>query len=128
LPFPVIVTAGFGHLPMTEDIFSLLSEHDGREISISGRSETGWNARRPEIIIPIPNSSPTDEVERHGELRRGRDVRIVRAPYMGSVGTVIDIPRHARRIGTGARVHCAELDIGQDEPIFVPLVNLEILR
>lgn len=128
LPFPVIVTGGFGELPMMEDIFGLLMEHEGREASISGQTQMRWSSKRPEIIIPMPKSKPVDEARRHGELARGVRVRIVRAPYLGSVGTVIDIPQHARRIATGARAHCAEVDIGQDEPIFVPLVNLEILR
>ncbi len=129
LPFPVIVVSGFGDIPIIKDVFDLLQKNEGREISISGQTEMRWHSKRPEIIIPMPNSKvPADETERHGELRRGARVKIVRAPYLGSVGTVVNIPQHARRIATGARVYCAEMDIGQDEPVVVPLVNLEILR
>jgi hypothetical protein len=129
LHFPIIVTDGLGNLPMTEDIFDLLKENEGREASLSGRTEMPWDAQRPEIIIPMPNSKPTAGEKRgQRELTRGARVRIVRAPYLGSVGTVIDIPRHALHIATGARAHCARVDIGQDETVLVPLVNLEILR
>jgi len=55
-------------------------------------------------------------------------VRAVRAPYMGRAGTIKALPTNARLIDTGARVHGAEVDIGQDEPVFIPLANLEILR
>jgi hypothetical protein len=129
LPFPIIVTSGFGELPIIGDVFDLLNENEGREISISGQTEMRRHSKRPEIIIPMPNSKvPANETEQDGELTQGARVKIVRAPYLGSVGTVIDIPQHARRIATGARVYCAEVDIGQDEPVAVPLVNLEILR
>ncbi len=129
LPFPIIVTDGFGDLPMMKDIFNLLKDNEEREVSVSGQTEMRWGSKRPELIIPMPNRKlSADEMERHGELTQGARVRVVRAPYLGSVGTVIDIPRYARRIATGARAYCAEVNIGQDEPVFVPLVNLEILR
>lgn len=129
LTYPVIVTDGFGDLPMTPSIFNLLRENDGRETSISGQSEMQWRSKRPEIIIPMPNRQPPgDETERHGQLTHGAQVRIVRAPHRGSVGTVTDIPQYAQHIATGARAYCVGVDIGQDEPVFVPLVNLEILR
>ena len=128
LPFPVIVVDGLGNLPMMEDAFALLKEHEGREASISGQTEIRLTSKRPEIIIPRPNSKPPEhETVSYGELAKGARVRIARAPHLGSVGTVIDIPQHARRIATGARAYCAEIDIGQDEPVFVPLVNVEIL-
>lgn len=128
LPFPVIVVDGLGDLPMMGDAFALLEEYEGMEASISGETESRLTSKRPEVIIPRPNSKPPeDETASYGELTEGVRVRIARAPHLGSVGTVVDIPQYARRIATGARAYCAEVDIGQDEPIFVPLVNLEIL-
>jgi hypothetical protein len=43
------------------------------------------------------------------------------------VGTVVGLPRYGRRIETGARVRCADVDIGQEEPVSIPLVNLDVL-
>ncbi len=128
LPFPVIVVDGLGDLPMMEDAFALLKEHEGREASISGQTKVRSASKRPEIIISMPNKKPPeDEIASYGELTKGARVRIARAPHLGSVGTITDIPQYARRIATGARAYCAEVDIGQGESIFVPLVNLEIL-
>jgi len=129
LPFPVILTAGFGHVPMTDIVFDLLRENEGREASISGQAQTRWDRERPEIIIPQPNTKPSaDHWEDRGSLTPGARVRVVRAPHMGSLGTVLDIPRHARRIATGARVRCAEVDMGKGEPVFIPVFNLVRLR
>ena len=128
LPFPVIVTAGFREVAMIDEIFDLLRENEGREASIGGQTGREWNGQRPEIIIPRPNTEPpVRERQQFGQLAPGVRVRIIRAPHAGSVGTVLDIPRYARRIATGTRVRCAEVDIGQGEPVFVPLVNLDIL-
>jgi len=40
----------------------------------------------------------------------------------------VALPAHARPIETGARVRGAEVDLGQETTIYVPLANLEILR
>jgi hypothetical protein len=128
-PFPVVVTEGIGTVPMSKPIFRLLTTHEGREASISGRVQSRWNVVRPEIIIPMPAEAlPTTQAKPGTPLTVGTQVRIVRAPHMGSVGKVVALPDHARRIGTGARVHGAEVDVGQRAPIFVPLANLEVLR
>jgi hypothetical protein len=130
LPFPVIVTEGIGIVPMSTPIFRLLTTNEGRETSISGRVQPRWNIVRPEIIVPLPAETLPSTPQRQpgAPLTVGARVRMVRAPHMGVVGTVVALPAHARRIETGAKVRGAEVDVGQGAPIFVPLTNLEILR
>ena len=129
LPFPVVVTEGIGAVPMSTPIFHLLTTNEGREASISGRIQPRWGAVRPEIIVPLPAETvPPAQTQPGAPLAVGTRVRAVRAPYMGAVGTVVALPVHARRIQTGARVHGAEIDLGQEPPVFIPLVNLEVLR
>jgi hypothetical protein len=128
LPFPVIATEGIGTTPMSTPIFRLLSTNDGREAMISGQFQPRWGIVRPEIIIPVPaGAKPPSQMQPGAPLRVGIRVRVVRAPYMGAVGTVLALPTQARRIETGARVRGAEVDLGKEKPIFVPLANLEIL-
>lgn len=129
LPFPVVVTEGIGAAAMAGPIFDLLRANEGEEVSVSGAVQTRWRMRRPEVIIPKLDEAPSADEEASDEgLVEGTQVRIVRAPHMGSVGKVVGLPRYARRIETGARVRCAEVDIGQDQPISVPLANLDIIR
>jgi hypothetical protein len=129
LPFPVIVTEGIGTIPMSAPIFQLLTTNDGREAMISGHVQPRWGIVRPEIIIPVPAETiPPAQIQPGEPLTVGTRVRMVRAPYVGMVGTVATLPSHARRIETGARVRVAEVDVGQEESVFVPLSNLEILR
>jgi len=129
LPFPVIVTEGIGTVPMSTPVFHLLGTNEGREASISGRVRPRWDTVRPEVVIPLPAETlPPAQTQPGTPLMVGAQVRMVQAPYMGTVGTVKALPAHARRIETGAKVHGAEVDVGQESPIFVPLANLEILR
>jgi len=128
LPFPIIATEGIGEVPMSEPIFRLLTTHEGREASISGEVRTRWGIVRPEIVIPLPAETvPPTASPGSTPLAAGALVRLVRAPYAGQVGVVHAVPPHARRIETGARVHGAEVKLGQ-ETVFVPLTNLEALR
>jgi hypothetical protein len=129
VPFPTIVTEGIGKVPMSKPIFRLLTTNDGREASISGRVQPRWGIVRPEIVIPLPAEMvPPVQTQPGTPLKVGARVRLVRAPHVGAVGTVVALPAHARRLETGARVHGAEVDLGQDAPVFVPLANLEVLR
>lgn len=129
LPFPVIATEGVGTVPMSAPVFHLLTTNDGREASISGMTQSRWGIVRPEIVIPLPAEARPPALTQPGTpLEAGARVRLVRAPYVGAVGTVIALPAHARYIETGARVHGAEVDLGQEAPVFVPLANLEVLR
>lgn len=129
LPFPVIVTDRIGHTSMAGPIFDLLRANEGKEASVSGSVQARWRRKRPEVIIPkLDKTPPVDETTHDKGLTIGTRVRIVRAPHAGSVGEVVNIPRYARRIETGARVRCAEVDIGQREPVDVPFVNLDVLR
>jgi len=129
LPFPVIVTEGIGAAPMSEPIFRLLATNDGREASISGKVQPRWGVIRPEVIIPLPaDTSAADHTQSGTPLTVGMRVRAVRAPYMGQTGTIVALPPRASLIDTGAKVRGAEVDLGQEASVFIPLANLEILR
>jgi biotin carboxyl carrier protein len=128
-PIPIIATEGIGTIPMSEPIFQLLTTNDGREASISGRTRPRWGVIRPEIIVALPAESlPSTQSQPGTPLTMGARVRVVRAPYLGQVGTVVALVDHARRIETDARVRGADVDLGDGTPVFIPLVNLEVLR
>lgn len=128
LPFPVVVTDGIGNVPMASPIFDLLKENDGEQASVNGYVEPRRGKQRPEVIIPKSGTVSQDaERTQDTRLAAGTRVRVVRAPHAGSVGVIVNLPRYARHIDTGARVRVAEVDIGYNEPISVPLVNLDVL-
>ena len=129
LPFPVIVTDGIGKTPMAAPIFRLLKTNDGREAAISGQVQSRWDVVRPEIVIPLPADAELPPQQPPGSpLTVGTLVRAIRAPYTGKSGAVVKLPARPRLIDTGVKVRGAEVDLGQEAPVFIPLANLEILR
>ena len=50
--FTLILTEGFGTIPMAQKTFTLLSAHAGAHASISGATQIRAGVIRPEIIIP----------------------------------------------------------------------------
>ncbi len=138
-PFPIVVTEGIGEVPMSSPIFQLLTTNDGREAVISGNVQYRWPLIRPEVVIPLPLSSPTTALSESSfpsaslgqpgsPLTVGMPVRVLRAPYMGMAGNVVALPSEPRHIETGARVYGAEVDLGAVGTVFVPLLNIEVLR
>jgi hypothetical protein len=129
LPFPVLLTEGFGPLPMSQPVFELLKDNAGREALLSADTRTRRDARRPEVLIPLPNGHDGSE-ERPGSLplTTGVRVRALRAPHLGRVGTVIDLPVQPRRIESGARVPVAVVDVDNGGQASIPVANLELIH
>ncbi len=128
-PFPVVVTEGLGKVPMSTPIFRLLTTNEGRDACISGKTRIRWNPARPEVIIPLPAEDVPPAAGQPGaQLGVGSRVRVVRAPHLGAVGTVVALPGEPKIIETGAKVAVAEVDLGQERRVVVPLANLETMR
>jgi hypothetical protein len=128
-PFPILLTEGLGHIAMAAPIFKLLKSNVGREVSISALTRTRWGVQRPEIVIPLPSDSKPEPPAFGMPLAVGVRVRVMRGPRQGRVGQVTALPELPQQIETGAKVHCAEVDLGGDDGrTLVPFANLEIFR
>ena len=129
LPFPVIITEGFGSYPMSQAIFFLLQSNAGREAMISADTRVRWGARRPEIVIPVhAEGAMVAEDQGAFDLRVGAQVRGLRAPYLGAIGTVTDLPAGLLTMESGARLLVAEVAFEGAEVDLVPVANLELVR
>jgi hypothetical protein len=129
LPFPVLVTEGFGALPMSKPIFSLLHSSKGSEAMLSADVRTRWGVRHPEVMIPL-RAEETLVPEDRGirALEVGMQVRVTRAPHFGAVGHVTDLPPLPQSVESGARLPVAKVDLEGEESVRVPLANLEVIR
>jgi hypothetical protein len=128
LPFPVILTEGFGSLPMSQPVFSLLQSNMGREATLNADTQTRWDVKRPEVIIPLRSEEELQPKDTGPlPLEVGMQVRVVRAPYLGAVGTVSYLPVLPQSVESGVRLPVAEVDL-EDEAVLVPLANLELIR
>ena len=130
IPLSIILTEGFGAIQMATRTFRLLKSLEGKTASINGATQIRAGVIRPEIIVPLedpshlPESPPAREAQ---TLDIGSVVRIIREPYFGRLGTVVELPPELMEIesGTHARVLKAELDGGAIA--VVPRANVEII-
>jgi hypothetical protein len=126
-PFPVLITEGFGPLPLSRLALSLLQWNDGREAMLCSESRTVRGATRPEVMIPSDQKDPPlpDEDDPIA-LKVGMEVRGLRAPHLGAMGTVAGLPAQPGLVQSGAWLPVAEVKLsatGETESI--PLANLE---
>jgi hypothetical protein len=125
----LIVTEGFGPLPMGQRVWETLRAMNGARASLNGATQVRAGAVRPEIISAAHvqfGSSIREEAGATG-LQVGSRVRLIRVPFFGQSGTVEDLPHDPQRIETGAwsRVLTARLDDGRI--VTVPRANVELL-
>ncbi|MBN1438741.1 MAG: hypothetical protein JW929_04950 [Anaerolineales bacterium] len=125
---PVILTEGFGDIPMNSAVFELFATNVGREASVNAQQTDSWKGLRPEVIIPLPAVGSADVPSEAVQLVVGRRVRVLRAPYAGQVGSVVSLPEGLMPIGNGIRVTCAEVELGETGLVRVPIANLDILE
>jgi hypothetical protein len=129
LPFPLIITEGFGSLPMSEPVFALLHANLGQQAMLGAETMTGWGAKRPEVLIPLraEDERPAEEGAPR-PLQVGDRVRLLRAPYLGTIGQIDVLLEQPQPIESGARVPTARVDLGGGELVLIPQVNLEAIR
>jgi hypothetical protein len=129
LGFTLVLTEGFGHIRMAQRTWTLLVEHAGRKASVSGATQIRAGVMRPEILIPLPPSSrsaPAEGVEQG--LETGTQIRVIRQPYFGRIGRVVELPPELRPLESEARVRVLVVAFDDDgSRATVPRANVEII-
>lgn len=128
LPYPVLVTEGFGKLPISQPIYDLLKNNAGREAAVEARPRSSFSDERPEVIVPLPSNREVDLPEEVIPLAVGRRVRVVRGPDRGVVGIVRQLPDKAVGYESGLLARSAFINVEGATSLTVPLANLEILE
>ena len=128
--FTLILTEGFGTIPMAPKTFALLSAHAGQKASISGATQIRAGVIRPEIIIPHSGPAAATKVaqaEREG-IQLGDPVRVIRDPLFGKIGSVSGLPSELRAIPTESEVRVLEVRFPDGTTTVVPRANIEVIE
>ncbi len=153
LGLTLILTEGFGEIGMQERCWRLLSSHEGRLAAVNGATQIRAGVIRPEVVIPLDDFDPKTqpsfpkidpaEASTPSEwpsggtalpvgagasgptLQVGSLVRIIRAPYFGQVGRVIDLPPMPQVLPSGVKTRVAEVQLSDGSRVIVPRANLE---
>lgn len=123
----LVLTEGFGRIPMARRTWELLERHRGESASVSGATQIRAGVMRPEIVVPRAGgvAAPGAAAD-EGGLEVGSLVRVIRAPHFGRIGRVAGLPSALHALETEAlvRVLVVEFADGGGTAI-VPRANVE---
>jgi len=132
--FTLILTEGFGHIPMAGKTFALLTQLVGRKACVSGATQIRAGVIRPEIIVPL---APGEDVkgmeagqsgEARGGVKIGDPVRVIREPYFGRLGQVVGLPSELTQIPTESHVRVMDVRFSDGSQAVIPRANIEVLE
>ena len=125
----LIVTEGYGSIPMSEATYSLLKENNGKAASINGATQIRAGVIRPEIVIPIEtgNTDEDSQSKMPEGIKEGSTVRVIRSPNFGKIGKVISLPAELNKMESETMVRVAEIGI-DGKNILIPRANLEMVE
>ena len=130
--FTLVLTEGFGHIPMARKTFDLLRRLSGRKACLSGATQIRAGVIRPEIIVPLGPEESRRRDDRSGPVKEGAKigdpVRVIREPYFGRIGEVVALPSELAMIPTESRVRVMEVQFADGAKVIVPRANVEIIE
>uniref|UniRef100_A0A7C6EHU2 KOW domain-containing protein n=1 Tax=candidate division WOR-3 bacterium TaxID=2052148 RepID=A0A7C6EHU2_UNCW3 len=126
----IIVTEGFGRLRMADRTFNLLKALVGKKASINGATQIRAGVMRPEVIVPIEKAPDKKiaHISTGSGLEIGMAVRIIREPYFGMIGKVVDLPVALENIETESKVRVLEVELENNKRVKLPRANVEIIE
>lgn len=129
--FTLVLTEGFGTIPMAQKTFAVLSRHAGANASISGATQIRAGVIRPEIIIPQKAEQAAGlatACSERGDIQIGDSVRIIHDPFFGKIGEVAELPSELIRIPTESDVRALEVRFPDGSRAVIPRANIEVIE
>jgi hypothetical protein len=129
IPFTIILTEGFGAVPLSEKVIAVAKAHEGKMASIQGMTQVRAGAVRPFVMIASENTSTkSSETKKIDEgFKLGQRVRLIQMSRFGQQGTIKGLPIQPQKIATGAVVRVMEVTLASGEDVVVPRANVEVI-
>ena len=127
LGMTLVLTEGFGRITMATRSWDLLRSCAGRVASVSGATQIRAGVLRPEVFSPhVTEASAQATEDAGGSLEPGSLVRVIRQPWFGRIGRVVELPHELRALETEALVRVLVVEFGDDGTrATVPRANVE---
>ena len=127
LGLTLVLTEGFGQIPMADKTFALLKECEGKNASVNGATQIRAGVMRPEVIVARDEEASMKENEAKLILDIGTRVRVIREPYFGLFGTVTALPAELTKLPTESLARVLDLKFDDGTVATVPRANVEIM-
>ena len=125
----LVITEGFGNIVMASKTYDLLNKNDHKEVSINGATQIRAGVMRPEIFIGHNDKLNTSDKFDEDKLiiSVGSKVRIIREPFFGNIGKVVDLPSKLIKMDTETIVRAAIIQFEDGSEKLIPRANLEVI-
>jgi len=126
----LILTEGFGEIAMAHGTFDLLKSREGRKASVNGATQIRAGVIRPEIVVPLEGDAE-DVVEGASAttgLEIGSLIRVIREPYFGALGRVVDLPNELQKMESESMVRVLKVEFEDKEQALLPRANVEMIE
>jgi biotin carboxyl carrier protein len=124
----LVITEGFGEMPMAGATFELLKSCEGMWASVNGATQIRAGVIRPEIIIPRPGRRETAAAGEEGNLEVGERIRAIREPYFGKLGVATSLPVELQVLETEAKVRVLGVKFDDGVEAVIPRANVELIE
>lgn len=133
----IIVTEGFGSIPIGEDIFEILTDYHGKFVLIDGNQavldlpayESACLPKVRKTKLPSVSEFLTARSQYQAEMievKEGQQIRIVGSSYAGQQGKIIALDRSDSLLPSGIRAYLCTIETRRRK-IQLPMLNIEIL-
>jgi hypothetical protein len=113
---------------MADRTWKLLVQHRGDIASVSGATQIRAGVMRPEIIIPMVDAPSSDDAHDVTPLEIGSLLRVIRQPYFGRIGRVVELPPELRPLESEALVRVLTVEFADDSAnATIPRANVELI-
>ncbi len=124
----IVITEGFGEIPMARRTFELLTQNAGKEASINGATQIRAGVIRPEIVIAQQGQATTSTADEPIGLGIGSKLRVIRVPYFGMIGTVTGLPSELTVLESESKARVLEVEFEDGRKAIVPRANVEMIE
>ncbi len=126
----LIITEGFGRVPMTRRAFELLAAYDSQEVAVDGTTRLRNGLARPEVIVPLGRTTAVRPPSKlAAPVVVGSTVRLLDPKHLGTVTKVIALAQGRQQVDSGLNVPAAQVTLPDGGGrLWSPLVNLEVLE
>jgi hypothetical protein len=127
--FVLVVTEGFGAVPMSPRTFETLAAYDGQEVAVDGTTRLRGGLARPEIIIPLARTTTVNWLDESGpKLAVGSHVRLLSHSYLGQTAHIVSLPNGPRAAQSGIIAPVADVQLPAGHRLRIPIVDLEVIE
>lgn len=123
-PFTVMLSEGFGNLPMQPQTYQTLSQRVNDTVLLTGTTNPRRNIRA-EVLLPQPLGTPTLPVPFDSAITPGAWVAVTSGQFRGARGEVAYLFSRPQSIERGMLFPCANVRLEDGSTVAIPLHTLD---